>query len=152
MKLSDTLNKTIADFCQNNLTGTVENHCAHFVCHVLELDAGYDCKTHKNGSHPGACLRVQELFPECPQVGNWNNAPQGMKIVFVTDKSNVDLTAHTMRNVPRKHVGIFSDRKSTRLNSSHGYISYAVFCLKKKKKKKYKKIKEINNNKKQYKS
>src|SRR2546422_4038015 len=31
------------------------------------------------------------------------------------------------RDVPR-------DRKSTRLNSSHGYISYAVFCLKKKKK------------------
>src|SRR2546422_3040586 len=34
------------------------------------------------------------------------------------------------------------DRKSTRLNSSHGYISYAVFCLKKKKTKqiiKYKK-------------
>src|SRR5687768_18101775 len=28
------------------------------------------------------------------------------------------------------HIG---DRKSTRLNSSHGYISYAVFCLKKKK-------------------
>src|SRR2546422_6708816 len=28
------------------------------------------------------------------------------------------------------HLG---DRKSTRLNSSHGYISYAVFCLKKKK-------------------
>src|SRR5687768_299555 len=28
----------------------------------------------------------------------------------------------------------FQDRKSTRLNSSHGYISYAVFCLKKKKK------------------
>src|SRR2546429_1255922 len=26
-----------------------------------------------------------------------------------------------------------TDRKSTRLNSSHGYISYAVFCLKKKK-------------------
>src|SRR2546422_989741 len=32
------------------------------------------------------------------------------------------------------------DRKSTRLNSSHGYISYAVFCLKKKKK--YKNIKK----------
>src|SRR2546429_9855404 len=27
----------------------------------------------------------------------------------------------------------YLDRKSTRLNSSHGYISYAVFCLKKKK-------------------
>src|SRR5687768_17974220 len=34
------------------------------------------------------------------------------------------------------------DRKSTRLNSSHGYISYAVFCLKKKKKKKKKKNKK----------
>src|SRR2546422_3474130 len=31
----------------------------------------------------------------------------------------------------------FGDRKSTRLNSSHGYISYAVFCLKKKKKQNY---------------
>src|SRR2546422_2206924 len=30
-----------------------------------------------------------------------------------------------------------TDRKSTRLNSSHGYISYAVFCLKKKKKAEY---------------
>src|SRR5687768_17948169 len=29
---------------------------------------------------------------------------------------------------------VHGDRKSTRLNSSHGYISYAVFCLKKKKK------------------
>src|SRR2546429_3118830 len=29
------------------------------------------------------------------------------------------------------------DRKSTRLNSSHGYISYAVFCLKKKNKNSY---------------
>src|SRR2546422_6938936 len=27
---------------------------------------------------------------------------------------------------------LYQDRKSTRLNSSHGYISYAVFCLKKK--------------------
>src|SRR2546422_5446917 len=27
---------------------------------------------------------------------------------------------------------VYPDRKSTRLNSSHGYISYAVFCLKKK--------------------
>src|SRR2546422_2136411 len=31
-------------------------------------------------------------------------------------------------------LAISLDRKSTRLNSSHGYISYAVFCLKKKKK------------------
>src|SRR2546429_5493247 len=30
-------------------------------------------------------------------------------------------------------MAVLGDRKSTRLNSSHGYISYAVFCLKKKK-------------------
>src|SRR2546422_11719167 len=36
---------------------------------------------------------------------------------------------------PIKFTGTdIGDRKSTRLNSSHGYISYAVFCLKKKKK------------------
>src|SRR5258708_12133010 len=38
-------------------------------------------------------------------------------------------------------ASIWSDRKSTRLNSSHQIISYAVFCLKKKKK-----MTQINNN------
>src|SRR3712207_7292315 len=33
-----------------------------------------------------------------------------------------------------RHPGVAEDRKSTRLNSSHANISYAVFCLKKKKK------------------
>src|SRR2546429_6157555 len=37
-------------------------------------------------------------------------------------------TAHAVSTTLR-----YGDRKSTRLNSSHGYISYAVFCLKKKK-------------------
>src|SRR2546429_5615193 len=35
--------------------------------------------------------------------------------------------------VPNSDKAVWRDRKSTRLNSSHGYISYAVFCLKKKK-------------------
>src|SRR3989449_4375488 len=39
---------------------------------------------------------------------------------------------------PQTVARVRGDRKSTRLNSSHGYISYAVFCLKKKKKKKHK--------------
>src|SRR2546422_2852933 len=38
------------------------------------------------------------------------------------------------RVLPSESEQACSDRKSTRLNSSHGYISYAVFCLKKKKK------------------
>src|SRR2546422_7774126 len=43
--------------------------------------------------------------------------------------------AYPLRTLPQRagHGRAPVDRKSTRLNSSHGYISYAVFCLKKKK-------------------
>src|SRR2546422_7605777 len=44
----------------------------------------------------------------------------------------LDLRGYTSPTAPPQFSG--RDRKSTRLNSSHGYISYAVFCLKKKKK------------------
>src|SRR2546421_4489942 len=39
------------------------------------------------------------------------------------------------RGMPKGRSAFGTDRKSTRLNSSHDQISYAVFCLKKKKKK-----------------
>src|SRR2546422_4301325 len=46
-----------------------------------------------------------------------------------------DARQEVLREVPAEGLGHrVPDRKSTRLNSSHGYISYAVFCLKKKKK------------------
>src|SRR2546421_2900956 len=47
-------------------------------------------------------------------------------------------TSVGMPKLPVDPAGLISkvDRKSTRLNSSHDQISYAVFCLKKKKKKK----------------
>src|SRR2546422_6033512 len=54
--------------------------------------------------------------------------------------TSVSLNHRIIENeLQRSLVAIWSeileipDRKSTRLNSSHGYISYAVFCLKKKK-------------------
>src|SRR5436309_14901751 len=48
--------------------------------------------------------------------------------------------ARAPRHIRRQHAdaGELRDRKSTRLNSSHVKISYAVFCLKKKKKKQQK--------------
>src|SRR2546422_3886796 len=52
----------------------------------------------------------------------------------VDEAANDAVTSGEMPGV----VVLVGDRKSTRLNSSHGYISYAVFCLKKKKKKKNK--------------
>src|SRR5207249_10572204 len=57
------------------------------------------------------------LFTLCPSVS-----------VF-----NVDASLFTLLSwAPRFAVDTFLDRKSTRLNSSHVSISYAVFCLKKK--------------------
>src|SRR2546422_6224075 len=48
------------------------------------------------------------------------------------------------RRVVIRTEDLVLDRKSTRLNSSHGYISYAVFCLKKKKNKKCPRRTKIN--------
>src|SRR2546429_5927860 len=51
------------------------------------------------------------------------------EVADVVRLKNLKEPVHVARCVFR----FFLDRKSTRLNSSHGYISYAVFCLKKKK-------------------
>src|SRR5256886_6586825 len=45
-----------------------------------------------------------------------------------------DLVADAFRERGKTQIALQKDRKSTRLNSSHSQISYAVFCLKKKKK------------------
>src|SRR5216684_1377174 len=53
----------------------------------------------------------------------------------------VDVRAVDLSSAPLQCGAVaLLDRKSTRLNSSHGYISYAVFCLKKKKNTKYKNL------------
>src|SRR2546422_1197004 len=50
----------------------------------------------------------------------------------IPERDTSDVKSNTSSGSP----SVTKDRKSTRLNSSHGYISYAVFCLKKKKKNK----------------
>src|SRR3989449_7684878 len=84
---------------------------------------------------------------------------QHQRVYFTPDIQGVSTSQHMSHSVIRlacylavvcgvslRHIALLfaalflipmtksSDRKSTRLNSSHGYISYAVFCLKKKKK------------------
>src|SRR2546430_5844694 len=48
-------------------------------------------------------------------------------------QDEIELISRTVRRTPEVMVKVLRDRKSTRLNSSHSQISYAVFCLKKKK-------------------
>src|SRR2546429_5936045 len=55
-------------------------------------------------------------------------------LLGVGQRDAVQLLGAVERVLADARRRILSDRKSTRLNSSHGYISYAVFCLKKKKK------------------
>src|SRR2546429_4488607 len=80
----------------------------------------------KKGGGKRIKKRICAILEECFLVGN-------------VDKSH-RMTAQDMWNFLNlktqegeiESVDIPKDRKSTRLNSSHGYISYAVFCLKKK--------------------
>src|SRR5260221_10235305 len=85
------------------------------------------------------------LFRSLADFGCHNRL--GAKQVFFSSIQTADSNQNTSIN-PKKKIFVLSshdsstscrvvllDRKSTRLNSSHTVISYAVFCLKKKKKK-----------------
>src|SRR5690348_17469903 len=73
------------------------------------------------------------------QVGDveWCGTRRQRSIIQPEIGANTDLlwTAYTGARASEQLAGTDRDRKSTRLNSSHPSISYAVFCLKKKKKK-----------------
>src|SRR5689334_16151857 len=68
--------------------------------------------------------------PRCPAVPA-SAPPAEQKSAAAA--SAIAPAAIAARRLPRRVLLIASDRKSTRLNSSHSSISYAVFCLKKKK-------------------
>src|SRR5215211_8019710 len=61
------------------------------------------------------------LFRSGHSASHWRQPPHGEAVIAISSRS----------------PGSRPDRKSTRLNSSHTVISYAVFCLKKKKKQYY---------------
>src|SRR2546429_4365990 len=65
-----------------------------------------------------------EIAHELAFLGDLRRPHGSRRVVFVVSDVQLERKIRTQRN---------QDRKSTRLNSSHGYISYAVFCLKKKK-------------------
>src|SRR5438876_3737522 len=101
-----------------------------------------------------AAVQAVETVDRCLERVLQSAERRGATLLITADHGNCELmidpttdgphTAHTTNPVPFLIVGddapavvgsiISSDRKSTRLNSSHPSISYAVFCLKKKKK------------------
>src|SRR5690606_41314666 len=74
--------------------------------------------------HPRACPGV---------AGNAQRAPR-RRVVAVAGGTRSTRSVPVVQGMPVRLPDRRRDRKSTRLNSSHVKISYAVFCLKKKKK------------------
>src|SRR2546422_6282314 len=74
------------------------------------------------------------LFPYTTLFRSTVNWPYGpSELLYGKDAAKGTVLACLKENLKDNIFHIGRDRKSTRLNSSHGYISYAVFCLKKKK-------------------
>src|SRR5437879_11484050 len=97
-------------------------------------------KLHERIAYLGHCVRssvnsLPEIHP--PGMPRW---PKRQNVSI-----NVKVIGYSVDLVPEKRQDTYSsdhsnfpaDRKSTRLNSSHRCISYAVFCLKKKKTQKH---------------
>src|SRR5256884_4569144 len=76
-----------------------------------------------------AALRLEEKNPTVKKLRDVQSAPQRLAAALRRERPERGPATDRRQAIDL----ILGDRKSTRLNSSHGYISYAVFCLKKKK-------------------
>src|SRR3989440_11781466 len=94
----------------------------------------------------GMTVLPHYLFENCPRLdvvvapGGWGTRRQlknPVMLGWLRDRAAEaeTVTAVCTGSMLLGFAGLLEDRKSTRLNSSHDQISYAVFCLKKKKKK-----------------
>src|SRR5208282_6110532 len=88
----------------------------------------------RHSIHSPSCA----IFTSCSTAHNWFSVIPGqmvsrMRAIAASHTSIESSSAAISSGDLTRRAS--SDRKSTRLNSSHGSISYAVFCLKKKKKK-----------------
>src|SRR2546422_1260816 len=107
-----------------------------FVSQKQSLEIGIPQERHRAGEVVLQCP-VQVLSKGC-DIAFWQKSGKilsGVSVHFFVDAkqafcktSNVVIAVSVCPDILDN-----LDRKSTRLNSSHGYISYAVFCLKKKK-------------------
>src|SRR5687768_18150980 len=90
--------------------------------------------------HSFPTRRSSDLAADAQPVQKLGALHDGDHVMAVTRQDLIDFVVQESRLLDAKRYeewnALFTDdaldRKSTRLNSSHGYISYAVFCLKKK--------------------
>src|SRR5207245_4609090 len=102
----------------------------HFLCHVVQRDSP-SCPTRRS-SDLGSPYDAWSAGVRSGNVVLSNGPLLEMQV----DRNTRTVTASASFFRPLEKLAdavTVRDRKSTRLNSSHGSISYAVFCLKKKK-------------------
>ncbi len=124
-QLDSWLGKTITEICLNGYTSSSDNHCAHFVCHALQLSFGYNCKSATGKKNFGANLRVHELFDRCRDQEQIKPASTGFRgIVFVSASQNFVTRKGTtsLENVPKKHVGFLIDGLVWHYSNSRGLV------------------------------
>ncbi|PQO39321.1 hypothetical protein C5Y96_05560 [Blastopirellula marina] len=113
LSLNSFLGKSMAEICPSGYADTSNNHCAHFVGHALDITVGLTCHGMTSGKKrkgEAASLRVQEIFAACPSVAEYDDTMVGKRgLMFVSAPSNFVTTGGktTIRNVPKKHIGIF---------------------------------------------
>lgn len=109
IELEGLLGTHISGICPRGYASNADNHCAHFVSHVLGYRFNTTCGTMSRTPGTEASIRVHEVFARCSSAGTWATRPVTMfwGLVFITRASNVNVNARTMVNVPRKHIGIF---------------------------------------------
>lgn len=110
--LNACIGQHISSICNNGYTAgdKYDNHCAHFVSHLLGITKGFTCAQH----HPptsgkkywGVTLRVSELFERCGEVGKWAERPPLIKECFAFIAKGVDIENRIIPP-PKRHVGIY---------------------------------------------
>src|SRR2546422_6535611 len=92
---------------------------------AIQLDPNYATAQHWYAEYLTWLGRFDEALRESERARQLDP----LSLIIATDNGAI---LYYSRQYDRAIKQFHTDRKSTRLNSSHGYISYAVFCLKKK--------------------
>ena len=117
--------KPITDICENEFSTTKQNHCAHFVGHVMEIQLGMLCgdmkyKTRKTGGS----IRCDELYNRLSQRGPWEERPTQSDGVLIFALAVHNVVNGIMLKVPEKHVGIhYAGRVYNFSNSQHKVVA-----------------------------
>lgn len=139
--LNTYLGLDIKDICSNSYHDASENHCAHFVSHVLGLHFGYTCREMvQSGKRlaPGANVRVHEVFAACPNVEELRECPlHGAALIFVSAPSNFRMLGSSvfpgaapvqMLNVPNKHIGFLVSGRVYHYSNSRDQVIVQILA------------------------